>query len=220
MTTVLQLYARAAAMFAAALAFLFLFGGVVAFAQDIPVVTAEPLPGPDDSWASFVVMIRDGFIATVLAMLSGLFAWLAPKLPAWVRAVIDSFESRDSKDWEGYVRNLAETAFASVGGAAANKLDTLEGKAGALGGMLAFVRRYGDDLYRYMDKDDNKVLDVLEAHLRRIEPKTAVTPNDEPPMQQMGFVAQPAPKARPRHIPVPPPPPIPTRRRPEARPMQ
>lgn len=214
MTTVLaHFYARAALILATLIAFAFLFA-TIALAQDAVAPAAT-----DDG--SIVGLIRDSFTAALIAIVTGAVAWLSRRADSWLGGRIDLNATLDAVNWQSYVKDAADDAFAYAQNRIMppEKITTLADKSKFLAAAYAFIAAHNDDIVKFADKNGNGVIDILEALLAKRVPLPSAP--DEPPMQQMGLMgAVPSKPARPRHIPTPPAPPIPTRRRPEQRPLQ
>ena len=147
-----------------------------AWAQDVaPIVQPAADPG---TWTSFATLLRESFTAALLAGATALLAWLSTKFQRWFGVNIDLKETLDSVEWEKYVDDVARKAFAYAQtkiGISASDLKSAEQKEGFLRWAAYFVENYNDDIMKFLDKNGNNVLDVLETRLVGLAPSHVFT---------------------------------------------
>lgn len=145
-----------------------------AWAQDAaPLVVPVAVDADPGTWTSFATLLRESFTAALLAGVTALLAWLSTKFQRWFGVNIDLKETLDSVEWEKYVDDVARKAFAYAQtkfGISASDLKSAEQKEGFLRWAAYFVENYNDDIMKFLDKNGNKVLDVLETRLVGLAP--------------------------------------------------
>lgn len=167
MTTVLFWFYMRALSLATLLVLLIIATMGVALAQD-----AAPAVAPT-GWEASIALVRDSFIAALIAVVSGAIAWLSRKADAWLGGRIDLNATMDALQWEQYLREAASNAFAHAQarlGLSPDKIATIEEKTNFLAAAFRFIAKHNDDIVKFADKDGNGVIDILETQLAKIAP--------------------------------------------------
>lgn len=138
-----------------------------------PLIPAIETVAEPNTWQSLATLVRESFTAALLAGVTMLLAWLSTKFQRWFGVNIDLKETLDSVEWEKYVDDVARKAFSYAQtkiGIGASDLKTAEQKEGFLRWAAYFVEHYNDDIMKFLDKNGNNVLDVLETRLVGLAP--------------------------------------------------
>lgn len=151
MTTVLHFYVRAVAL-AAFFVLVTLLTAGVALAQDAAPAAAE---APQDIIGLVFSSLSAGAAALVVAIL----AVVTKDAPAWVRAIIDSLTTKEAFNWEALLDSALDRAEAY----ARSKFDPLKQRNDYVNAMVGFVHTFNPEIVKWLDKNQNGVIDLIEA---------------------------------------------------------
>lgn len=154
MTTTLRMfYARA--LFALCFFFLvFLVAGAgagVAFAQD-----AAPAAAPEPDFLDLIFSTTGAAIGGLVAMV-----WAALKPPPWLQAIANALTTKEALNWE----NLLNSALSRLRDHLKIKITEATDRSQAIEVATGFLNTFYPEIVRWLDKDKNGVIDLIEPFL-------------------------------------------------------
>lgn len=164
--TLRMFYARAFGFVLFVLVMLFALAMLAApaFAQEAVAPTQ-----PD-----MIDLVFSSAAAAATSLLAVILAFVARILPKWAGPVFDLITTTEASRWEQYQDAALDRAEAW----ARTKFDALKDRNGYVNAVVTFLHAHNSDLLKYVDKNGNGVIDLLEARLPPVEPgKKTVAPH-------------------------------------------
>lgn len=157
-----------------------------AFGQDLPLTEqqflAAPAPAPAAPAADgadvtpYLTILRDTLIAALLAIVTAAAGWLSAQISRWThgRIALDGV-ARDLQ-MEDYARLAVDKALSYAlqrTGTSVDELRNVQVKSQVLQYAMRFLTSQYPEVVRWIDADDNGVIDWVETHLPATAPAAA-----------------------------------------------
>lgn len=136
----------------------------------------DPVPAAAAAGADvtpFVTLIRDTLVAVLLAVLTAAAGWLTAQVSKWTAGRVRLEDLQRDLQMETYARSAVNKAFAyglARVGVSWENLADVQARGQVLQYAVGFMRSQYPEIVRWIDKDQNGVIDWIETYLPQAKP--------------------------------------------------